>query len=157
MAEAPNFRKAARHSAGVMPMDSRAIITSRTANCFLNSSQILCAFSREMPLIVARRSGSFSRISKVRSPKASTIFSAVAARMPLTAPEERYFRSCPAVEGRLRSQSSARNWRPKEACTSQCPISRSSSPADSAGRTPTTVTSSPSLFKSSTVKPVSGR
>lgn len=42
-------------------------------------------------------------------------FSAVAARMPLTAPEERYFKSCPAVEGRLRSHSSARNWRPKEA------------------------------------------
>ena len=112
---------------------------------------------RLLPALLKRNMKEEKARTKVRSPKASTIFSAVAARMPLTAPEERYFRSCPAVEGRLRSQSSARNWRPKEACTSQCPISRSSSPADSAGRTPTTVTSSPSLFKSSTVKPVSGR
>ena len=118
-----------------------------------NSSPIFRALSRVIPLMLLRRSGSSSKMCRVLSPKVSTIRAAVAAPIPLIAPEDRYFSIATAVAGLERSNASTLNCVPKFGWLLQLPITRSSSPALTQGMVPTTVTSSWPLLSSNTVYP----
>ena len=80
--------------------------------------------------------GSFSKISKVCSPKASTSRAASTGPIPFTAPEERYLSIASLVEGRVRSNACALNCCPKLGWFSQAPKTRSSSPQAAPGSVP---------------------
>ena len=83
----------------VMPKLERASIASRMPAFRLYASLMRSAFSRLMPGICERRSGSFSKTLSVSSPNASTSRRAVARPIPLTAPEDKYCRIAWAVLG----------------------------------------------------------
>ncbi len=138
-------------SSGRTPKLPRNAIKSRMPLTRCISSAISRAFFSVMPLIVARRSGSFSMTSIASSPNAAMILPAVAAPMPSTAPLERYFSMAEVVSGRERSKASARNCSPNVACAVHVPYRCSFSPTLIYGNVPTTVTSASPLLSSITV------
>ena len=111
---------------------------------------ICLAFFREIPLISASRSGSWSSIVNVSSPKACTILCASAFLIPLTCPDARYRSMAAAFSGGRISKESILNCSPYVEWVVQKPLRFSSSPSPTSGREPTAVNtqSSPAFSRS---------
>ena len=107
-----------------------------------------------MPLTCVSLEGSFSRTSRVWSPKTSTIRPASPGPMPFTAPEARYFRIAAAVSGRLRSNSATLNWYPNFGWVAYCPVRTSASPGTTPCKGPTAGRYSSPVSISTTANPV---
>ncbi len=74
-------------------------MTSRIARCSRQAVLMLCSLIAAIPETSVRRSISFSKTSRVPSPKWRTIFLAVLGPTPLISPEPRYFSKAAAVAG----------------------------------------------------------
>ena len=77
------------------------------------------------------------------APKVATMRAASTGPMPLTSPEARNFSMPLAEAGRVIVKWSTLNWRPKRGLSSQPPRMRRTSPGESGGKEPTTVSVSP--------------
>ena len=88
-ASEPKTRNILTQLSGDTEYADNVIITSRMPYCLLYSSDISCAFCKDIPLIAASSLGWFCIISSASAPNFSTILPAVVGPTPLIAPEER--------------------------------------------------------------------